>query len=61
VVWWDHEGDEAQHPELAASSFLNWLERELHERAAEPKGSHLSVLPGIYLEWIRNWLKPRTK
>jgi hypothetical protein len=57
VVWWDHEGDEAQHPELAASSFLDWLERELHERAAEPRGSRLAWLPHIYLEWIRTWLK----
>jgi hypothetical protein len=61
VVWWDHEGDEAQHPEPAASSFLDWLEQELHEMAAEPKGSHLGVLPQIYLGWIRTWLKNRGK
>ena len=59
VVWWDHEGDETQHPEAAASSFLDWLERELHEMAAEPKGSRLAVLPRIYLGWIRTWLKNR--
>jgi hypothetical protein len=61
VVWWDHERDEAQHPELAASSFLDWLERELHERAAEPKGSRLAWLPDVYLGWIRTWLKNRAK
>jgi len=61
VVWWDHEGDEAQHPEGAASSFLDWLERELHERAAEPKGSHLAVLPVVHLQWIRHSLKKRAK
>jgi hypothetical protein len=61
VVWWDHEGDEAQQPELAASSFLDWLEQELRERAAEPKGSHLDVLPDIYLSWIRTWLKNLAK
>ena len=61
VVWWDHEGDEAQRPELAASSFLDWLERELHEMPAKPRGSHLAVLPRLYLGWIRTWLKNRAK
>jgi SMI1-KNR4 cell-wall len=61
VVWWDHEGDEAQQPELAASSFLDWLERELHERAAEAKGSPLDMLTDIYLGWIRTWLKNLAK
>jgi hypothetical protein len=61
VVWWDHEGDETQHPERAASSFLDWLEQELHEIAAEPRGSHLSMLPHVYLQWIRQWLKDRDK
>lgn len=61
VVWWDHERDEAQRPERAAPSFLDWLEGELRERAAEPKGSRLSILPRIYLEWIRHWLKNRAK
>ena len=45
VVWWDHEGDEEQRPEPAASSFLDWLEGELREWAAEPGGSHLGILP----------------
>ena len=61
VVWWDHEGDEAQRPELAASSFLDWLERELHEMPAKSRGSHLAVLPQLYLGWIRTWLKNRAK
>jgi hypothetical protein len=61
VVWWDHEGDETQHPELAASSFLDWLERELHERAGEPRGSRLAWLPHMYLEWIRTWLRNRAR
>jgi hypothetical protein len=61
VVWWNHEADEAQRPEPAASSFLDWLEQELYERAAEPKGSHLAVLPHLYLSWIRTWLKNRAK
>lgn len=61
VVWWDHEGDEAQHPEPAASSFLDWLEQELHEMGAAPKRPHLGVLPQIYLGWIRTWLRNRGK
>ena len=61
VVWWDHEGDEAQRPEPAASSFLDWLQQELHEMGAAPKGSYLGVLPQIYLGWIRTWLKNRGK
>jgi hypothetical protein len=61
VVWWDHEGDESQHPELAAPSFLDWLEQELHEMAAGREGSHLGVLPQLYLGWIRTWLKNRGK
>ncbi len=61
VVWWDHEGDESQHPEPAALSFLDWLEQELHEMAAAPTGSHLGVLPRIYLGWIRTWFKNRGK
>ena len=60
VVWWD-EGDEAQRPELAASSFRRRLERELHEMPAKPRGSHLAVLPRLYLGWIRTWLKNRAK
>ena len=46
-----------QRPEPAASSFLDWLEGELREWAAEPGGSHLGILPGVYLVWIRDWLK----
>jgi SMI1-KNR4 cell-wall len=61
VVWWDHEGDEAQRPELAASSLLDWLERELHEMPAKSRGSHLAVLPQLYLGWIRTWLKNRAR
>jgi hypothetical protein len=59
VVWWDHEGDEGQRPEREAASFLEWLERELRERAMEPRGSHLRILPGLYLQWIRDWMKNR--
>jgi SUKH superfamily protein len=59
VVWWDHELDESQRPAPAAASFADWLEAELRERAAEPKGSLLQVLPRIYLEWIRHWLRNR--
>jgi hypothetical protein len=61
VVWWDHEGDEAQRPEPAAPSFLDWLERELRERAAEPRESHLTVLPRLYMEWMRTWWRNRAK
>jgi hypothetical protein len=61
VVWWDHEGDEGQRPQLAAASFLDWLEGELRESAAARRGSHLKVLPGMYLGWIRSWWKDRTK
>jgi SUKH superfamily protein len=61
VVWWDHEGEEGQRPEPAASSFLDWLERELRESAAEPRGLHLGYLPRLYLGWIRDWLKNRPR
>ena len=61
VVWWDHEGDEGQRPERAAASFLDWLERELRESARESRGPHLGVLPRLYLQWIRDWMKNRRR
>lgn len=36
-------------------------EESQHEMGAAPKGSHLAVLPHLYLGWIRTWLKNRGK
>jgi cell wall assembly regulator SMI1 len=55
VVWWDHEQDEDQVAAEAAPSFLDWIEAELRERAAEEKGSVLDALP--YAHWISEWLR----
>ena len=55
VVWWDHEQDEDQEPEDAALSFLDWIEAELKERAAEEGGSLLNALPNMYKNWIDAW------
>jgi hypothetical protein len=49
VVWWDHEGNEAQPPERAGPSFLDWLAAEVRERAAEAKWS--------YLRWLASSLR----
>jgi hypothetical protein len=57
IVWWDHEGTEAQQPEVAGPSFLDWLEAELRERAAEEKGSLLDGARYVHLQWIRQWLR----
>ena len=59
VVWWDHELDEAQSPEEAAPSFLDWIETELRERAAEEPGSLLDNLGPMYESWMREWFKKR--
>ena len=55
VVWWDHENDEEQEPEEAAPSFLDWMESELRELAAEERGSLLDNLP--YKHWIDTWFR----
>lgn len=39
VVWWDHDQDEDQQVQAAAPSFLDWLESELKEQAAEDRPS----------------------
>ena len=57
IVWWDHEGSEVRPPELVAPSFLDWIEAELRERAAEAKESLLDSVGYVHLDWIRNWLK----
>jgi SMI1-KNR4 cell-wall len=57
VVWWDHEADEDQVPELAAASFVDWLEHEIRERAAEEKGTLLDGLGHVHASWLREWLK----
>jgi hypothetical protein len=44
VVWWDHEQDEDQEPQAAAPSFLDWLESDLKEQAAEDRPSLLDSL-----------------
>ena len=56
MVWWDHERDEAQRPEPVAASFLDWLEAEIREREADPKGSLLTSLSSMYARWIREAL-----
>jgi hypothetical protein len=64
VVWWDHAGDEAQSPERAASSFLDWLAAEVRERAAEERWSYLRRLAfrlrGV-LSFAREVLRARGK
>jgi hypothetical protein len=57
VVWWNHEMDEDQEPEDAASSFLDWIEQELKEMAAEERPSVLDVLPNIYKQWMDEWTR----
>ena len=57
VVWWNHEMDEDQEPEDAASSFLDWIEQELKEMAAEERPSVLGVLPNIYKQWMDEWTR----
>jgi hypothetical protein len=59
VVWWDHEQGEDQEPEEAAPSFLDWIEAELREQAAEEKGSLLDALP--YKAWIDEWRRRFSK
>jgi antitoxin YobK len=59
VVWWDHELDEDQSPEPAAPSFLDWIESELRERAAEEPGSLLDSLAPMYDSWMREWFKKK--
>ncbi|HEU4342460.1 MAG TPA: SMI1/KNR4 family protein [Candidatus Binatia bacterium] len=44
IVWWNHAGNEAQRPERAGPSFLDWLAAEVRERAAEEKWSYLRRL-----------------
>jgi len=55
VVWWDHELDEDQKPEDAATSFRDWIEQELKEMAAEERPSVLDVLPDMYKQWMDEW------
>ena len=57
VVWWDHELDADQEPEIAGPSFLDWLETELRERATEEKGSLLESMAHVHQAWLREWLK----
>jgi hypothetical protein len=57
VVWWNHELDEDQQPEDAALSFLDWIEQELKEMAAEERPSVLDVLPDIYKRWMDEWAR----
>ncbi|HYN08948.1 MAG TPA: SMI1/KNR4 family protein [Vicinamibacterales bacterium] len=59
VVWWDHEAGDDQQPEPAAPTFLDWIETELRERAAEEPGSLLDALPDIYRGWMREWFKKK--
>jgi hypothetical protein len=57
IVWWDHEADPGEPPQTAAASFLDWMEAELRERAAEEKGSLLDGLGHAYAAWVRDWQK----
>jgi hypothetical protein len=59
IVWWDHEADDDQVPELAAASFLDWIENEIRERAAEEKGSLLDSLGHVHASWLREWLRKK--
>jgi len=57
VVWWNHELDDDQEAEDAAPSFLDWIEQELKEMAAEERPSVLDVLPDIYKRWMDEWAR----
>lgn len=57
IVWWDHEADPDEPPEAAGASFLEWLQAELRERAAEEKGSLLDSLGHVYAAWLHEWRK----
>jgi len=59
VVWWDHELDEDQTPEPAASSFLDWLQAELEEIASEEKGSQFDQIGYFAQDILRAWLRGR--
>jgi hypothetical protein len=62
IVWWDHELETDQEPEIAGASFLDWLETELRERATEEieeKGSLLDSLAHVHQSWLREWLKKK--
>lgn len=59
IVWWDHELDDDQIPEAAGASFLDWLEAELRERAAEEKGTLLDSLGYGHQAWLTEWLKKK--
>jgi hypothetical protein len=57
VVWWDHEAGDDQQPEPAAPGFLDWIEAEVRERAAEEPGSLLDSFGPMYQSWLREWMK----
>jgi cell wall assembly regulator SMI1 len=57
VVFWDHEQDEAQQPEVVAVSFAHWLEGLLADAAEAENERRLPDLSGMYREWLRQWLK----
>jgi hypothetical protein len=59
VVWWDHELDDEQPPELAAPTFLDWLQGELKEIAREAKGSRLDQIGYVAQHILREWLRGR--
>jgi hypothetical protein len=59
VVWWDHEQGDDQTPEVAGPTFLDWVEAELREAAAEDSGSPLDGLRDVHLGWMREWLKKK--
>lgn len=60
IVWWNHELDEGQSPEPAAPSFLDWIESELRERAAEEPGSLLDSLGHVHRAWLSEWFKKKS-
>ncbi len=62
IVWWYHDLDDGQEPEPAAPSFLDWIESELRERAAEEadeKGSLLDSLGHVHRAWMSEWFKKK--
>ena len=59
VVWWDHEQDEDQVPEPAAPSFLDWLQQELEELAAEPKFTPLDQAMLVAEQMLRDFFRRR--
>jgi hypothetical protein len=61
VVWWDREHDGTQRPQRVSASFLDWLEAEVRERAAEAKSAHIKGVTNIIAAFAREVFRNRVK